>query len=344
MADLTPERIAELRRLHAEAIGNLTHERRFVAIDRLVAAVFDSLPALLDEVERLRTFANLFRGVATVLAKAVGAEECPPIETVNPYDLADACNQRVERLRCEVERLRAEVEYVSGYQSDLAVIRKALDQVDAPHDPEDGVSLEPRRIHLLAQQRDAARAEVDRMKRLVDETRISVGHSLEIIKAISKERDDARDEAERLRSEVERLKSHTRPDRVVQHDHGAVGKVTYSNCIGCIADERDAAQAELEGRREIDRDFQETARRLGVTCAGCPGCGTFDCSPSALLIELQKQVAAERDRLRRIEQRLTAIAKWGDDPSQYAEALTVRFGVALHAIRDAFAIAQEGQK
>lgn len=44
----------------------------------------------------------------------------------------------------------AERDYVGGYLADIVAIRKVLDDVNAPHDPEDGASLEPTRIRLLA--------------------------------------------------------------------------------------------------------------------------------------------------------------------------------------------------
>jgi hypothetical protein len=57
------------------------------------------------------------------------------------------------------ERARA-LEYAAGYAADLAAIDRVLDQHDAPHDCEDGVSLSPKRIRLLAEERDAARLEL----------------------------------------------------------------------------------------------------------------------------------------------------------------------------------------
>jgi hypothetical protein len=51
-------------------------------------------------------------------------------------------------------------------------------------------------------------------------------------------------------------------DRVVQHDHGAIGSVTYANCIGCIADARDAVEDDLaEARAEVARLSDELAAR-----------------------------------------------------------------------------------
>lgn len=42
---------------------------------------------------------NLLQGVATALAKAVGAEGCPPVTAGNIYTVVDECLARVERLR-----------------------------------------------------------------------------------------------------------------------------------------------------------------------------------------------------------------------------------------------------
>lgn len=135
---------------------------------------------------------NLLQGIATALAKAVGAEECPPVTRGNIHAVVDECLGRVARLahdredrdrlkavllskhggeplallseldeaRAERDAARAEAEHFKGYEADLACIRKVLDEVDAPHDCEDGASLEPTRIRLLAEQLSTARAEL----------------------------------------------------------------------------------------------------------------------------------------------------------------------------------------
>jgi DNA repair exonuclease SbcCD ATPase subunit len=59
-----------------------------------------------------------------------------------------------------------ELEYVAGYQADLEAIRKTLDACDAPHDCEEGVSLEPTRIRLMAAEADRLRAENERLAAL----------------------------------------------------------------------------------------------------------------------------------------------------------------------------------
>ena len=50
-----------------------------------------------------------------------------------------------------IAELEAELGYVSGYQADLACIDRILDEYNAPHDPEDGVSLSPKRIRLMGE-------------------------------------------------------------------------------------------------------------------------------------------------------------------------------------------------
>lgn len=87
--------------------------------------------------------------------------------------LSETTLQELDRLREEVPDLRAQLtaaneraekaererDYFLGYEADLLAIRKALDNANAPHDSEDGVSLEPRRIQLLAHARDHLMAE-----------------------------------------------------------------------------------------------------------------------------------------------------------------------------------------
>ena len=56
------------------------------------------------------------RGIATVLAAAVGAEECPPVTAGNLHAVVDECLARVSTLRAEVERLRDEVTQLEGME------------------------------------------------------------------------------------------------------------------------------------------------------------------------------------------------------------------------------------
>ena len=77
----------------------------------------------------------------------------------------------VDALRAEVTRLTAERDYMAGYQADLAAIDRVLDQCDAPHDPEDGASLSPKRIRLLAEQRDEAQKHAATWKALAKRLR-----------------------------------------------------------------------------------------------------------------------------------------------------------------------------
>lgn len=79
--------------------------------------------------------------------------------SVPPHAVSMACRE-ILRLRAEVERLQ----FAAGYETDLMCIRKVLDEVGAPHDCEDGASLEPKRIRLLAEQLSTASAEVERLK------------------------------------------------------------------------------------------------------------------------------------------------------------------------------------
>jgi hypothetical protein len=72
--------------------------------------------------------------------------------------MAELQAQLAATARCET--LEMARDYFRGYEADLACIKKALDEVNAPHDCEDGVSLEPRRIRLLGAETDALRARV----------------------------------------------------------------------------------------------------------------------------------------------------------------------------------------
>lgn len=85
----------------------------------------------------------------------------------------------IESLRAQLAEVTRERDYVAGYQADLVAIRRVLDQYDAPHDPEDGASLEIVRIRLLAEK--CMTAERDR-----DEARAKVAR-------LAKERNDARE-------------------------------------------------------------------------------------------------------------------------------------------------------
>jgi predicted nuclease with TOPRIM domain len=73
--------------------------------------------------------------------------------------------------RLERDRMRHERDYVAGYQADLARIDKVLDELDAPHDCEDGVSLAPRRIRLMAERLDGYSAMCAEVERERDEAR-----------------------------------------------------------------------------------------------------------------------------------------------------------------------------
>lgn len=95
-----------------------------------------------NDMRRQRDAALVERNAAIEQAKHVGA-------------CLVECSARAE----QAERER---DYVSGYEADLVAIRRVLDAVDAPHDCEDGCSMEPKRIRLLAAERDEARAERDR--------------------------------------------------------------------------------------------------------------------------------------------------------------------------------------
>jgi hypothetical protein len=87
-----------------------------------------------------------------------GCEECPAARSL----LAELDSLRAEnaRLRGEAERLAGERDYFSAYAGDLAAIDRALDEIDAPHHPEDGASLSPRRIRELGSVLHGLRSEV----------------------------------------------------------------------------------------------------------------------------------------------------------------------------------------
>lgn len=57
-----------------------------------------------------------------------------------------------------------ERDYLRGYEADFAAIRKVLDEHNAPHDSEDGASLDIVRVRLLAEQRDRLAADVNRLR------------------------------------------------------------------------------------------------------------------------------------------------------------------------------------
>jgi uncharacterized membrane protein YcjF (UPF0283 family) len=83
-------------------------------------------------------------------------------------DLEQQLEQERDR-RIEAEQRSRALEYVSGYEVDLLTIRHVLNEVDAPHDPEDGVSLEPKRIRLLAIERDEALEKLAQMQEQGDD-------------------------------------------------------------------------------------------------------------------------------------------------------------------------------
>ena len=88
--------------------------------------------------------------------------------------IAQRLARQRDRFRALARRLiagryeaRASAEYFSGYEADLACIDRVLNDHDAPHDCEDGVSLAPKRIRLLAEERDAARRNLAALEWLV---------------------------------------------------------------------------------------------------------------------------------------------------------------------------------
>jgi hypothetical protein len=95
--------------------------------------------------------------------------------------------ERIAELEAALEKAQWTAEYLAGYQADLAAIDRALDAVNAPHDPEDGASLSPKRIRLMGERiasleaklatREGAAKEALREAALVCERRANSAHS-----------------------------------------------------------------------------------------------------------------------------------------------------------------------
>lgn len=64
-------------------------------------------------------------------------------------------------------RKQESVEIVA-YEHDLTAIRRALDEVRAPHDPVDGISIEEKRIRLLAEERDHLQQQLEDASNAID--------------------------------------------------------------------------------------------------------------------------------------------------------------------------------
>lgn len=91
----------------------------------------------------------------------------PARDGVTVCDALLAAWKERDEARMDVARLTRERDYFQGYEADLKAIDKVLDEHDAPHDSEEGSSLSPIRIRLLAQERDEARAELVRLNAFV---------------------------------------------------------------------------------------------------------------------------------------------------------------------------------
>lgn len=118
-----------------------------------------------DEEERRRALERLEVAIATE------GRNLAAVAARLSRELQEARAERdAARLEMAEWQARAhELEYAAGYAADLAAIDRVLDQCDAPHDCEDGVSLSPKRIRLLAEQRDAARLELRALEWILTE-------------------------------------------------------------------------------------------------------------------------------------------------------------------------------
>lgn len=147
----------------------------------------------------------------------------------------------------------AERDYVAGYLADLIAIRKTLDAVNAPHDPEDGASLEPTRIRLLGEERDALAAQVAAVTKERDQQRDYAGKCCDASLAMEAERDQAiadRDEASAIGI--------------------AIGREDGRKERDAIRAERDAAIAgREEARKERDENFRLNASAVQMTDRRC---------------------------------------------------------------------------
>jgi hypothetical protein len=105
---------------------------------------------------------------------------CDPLaETVEAVRAALACQpghelEAIAALVAARETAEGERDYFSAYAGDLAAVDRALDSIDAPHHPEDGVSLSTVRIrelggvlHGLRSERDAAIARAEKAESVV---------------------------------------------------------------------------------------------------------------------------------------------------------------------------------
>lgn len=97
-------------------------------------------------------------------------EDAAFIASANPAAILDLI-RRVREAEARAEVAEGERDYMAGYQADLAAVDRCLDAIDAPHHPEDGVSLSTRRIrelggvlHGLRTERDAALAALEAMR------------------------------------------------------------------------------------------------------------------------------------------------------------------------------------
>ena len=94
--------------------------------------------------------------------KRASAIQYPPMPNIPEYNsgavarayhlqVVEKKDLQIAALEIQVQELKRQIEYVSGYEADLKAIDRVLDQVGAPHDPEEGVSLTCKRIRLLAE-------------------------------------------------------------------------------------------------------------------------------------------------------------------------------------------------
>lgn len=84
----------------------------------------------------------------------------------------------------EIQRYKDEVEYYRGYEVDLAAINKVLDDINAPHDSEESVSLDIKRIRLLGEQRDNLQNDLNAVNSKLQEANTQVGLLKENVKLL----------------------------------------------------------------------------------------------------------------------------------------------------------------
>lgn len=115
----------------------------------------DEVIALVCDPETRLVGATIFDALARVnINKDVGGAFVMSDDEVTFTQLRAAVQEvRAERdaAIARAERAEHDRDYLAGYQADLACIDKCLNDIDAPHDCEDGVSLAPRRIRLLGE-------------------------------------------------------------------------------------------------------------------------------------------------------------------------------------------------